>query len=154
MNKSTVFIRGLLGVKFKDYDDNYSETKVIIPDRICITYDGICKDEILLSHSDLIKKIDKENKVYLLFSADKWKEDINYFLNGSYRQMTYDAKTTIISCFTEGINKKRVISIFYPTLADIEGLSKFFNSPVSTTADIYDKPKKEEEILDVTLIEN
>jgi hypothetical protein len=148
MNKSDIFIRGLLGIKFKDYGNNYLVTNVMPPDKICVTYEGVCEDTSLLVHEDLLEIIIKDDKYFLIFNAKEWVCDIDLFLNGKYRSMSFNAKQTIIDCFSEGKNKKSITSVFYPTLNDIKKLSAYLNYELSDSVDIFSKPTLKEEIID------
>lgn len=146
MNKSNIFIRGLLKIKFKNYPDNYLETRIVLPNKIRLTFNGICNDSEILSHPSFESVEQVKDKSYVIFNATKWIYDIDKFLNGKYREMSTEAKNNIISCFSPGKNLILTLSIFYPKQQDIDILSDFLDYKLPENADIYSKPKEEEEV--------
>lgn len=144
MNKSNIFARGLLGIPFSKYDDNYLQTRVVVPDKVALFFNDECSDSCFIEHPNLISSNYSKDGHVLIYHLPHLSADIENFLSGKYRKMSEVSKFAIMFCSEE--NKDQLWQIFYPSKDRIKALSKYLDYPLGDDAEVYDKPNVEEEV--------
>ena len=161
-NKSTIFIRPLLGLPNSIYKNNYKNTFITIePDmKIHLAFERIPDDKLTNEQIECFKLLESLNsfqrqdisddQVIYTFSPDPDTQyDVTTFLNGKYSKMSEGAKTMIIMSQYNLNNVPVLANILWPNAEARKIISDKLGETLAEDAEVFSSPELEEELLKV-----
>ena len=160
LNKSTTFIRPLLGLANNAYTDNYRNCYITLEPEMLIhlVFDNTEPTEhqratfqsLDCLHSFRDKYVDGSNLIYTFTPDEETRGEVAKFVSGHYSHMSEGAKQTILFSQHNVNNVTMITNILWPNDDTRKKLSELLGESLGKDAEVYSRPDIEEEIFDIT----
>jgi len=159
LNKSSVFVRGILGYEFDFFSDDYINTYLLnysnndflvvfqTPVERAELYNNVIfkqlqTDSRYVSHQELDKYI-----IYRFTIPEKFRSDIEKFKGGHYSSCSKEYKETILNCIFYSPSLYQTLeAIFNPSDEDRLVMGEKLGAIMPEDCEIFDKPDITEEV--------